>query len=182
LSENLDLSLDSQFFTNKLSTKFSVYQNTFTDLVDFDPIAFTNINRSKVQAQGVEVYVVLTATEQLNITAQVTYNKIDTFKANIVLRRRPEWKGSLQFNYKPVDALSLTSRIIINDSFYDSSIATGMLKMKGFVRVDLSAAWQVSKDLYTRINVNNIFNNEREESIGFNNMGRNLMASISKGF
>ncbi len=181
-SKNYDLSIDSTFLAGKVSTRASIYQNTFTDLVDFDPIAFTNVNRSKVRARGAELSAALTSSERLSFSAQISYNKMKLFGSDAVLRRRPEWKGSLRVNYKPLEVLSLTGRLTLNGDYYDSSIPTGMVEMDGFNRLDMSAVWAVEPDLDLRLNVSNALGGDYEEAIGFKNMGRSITASLAKNF
>lgn len=179
-SENYDISIERQFLTNKLLSRFSLYKNTYSDLVDFDAIAFTNVNRDRVRVQGVEVYLAFDASSQLHLTGQVSFNDIDTFEADTVLRRRPKLKASLLARYNMHDDLSVTGRYTVNDGYYDSSIPTGMVKMDGVSRVDLSGNWQVSHDLSLRLNINNVLDVDEEESIGFENSGRSMTLSLTK--
>lgn len=181
-SKNYDLSVEGRFINKKLISRVSIYDNTFSDLIDFDPIAFTNVNRSKISAQGGEVSITFNSTKQLNIAGQVSYNKIDTFDTDTVMRRRPEWKGSLQANYSPIETLSLMARLSINDDYFDSSIPTAMVTMKGSNQVDISATWRANNDMNLRLNVNNILDNKAEQAIGFENTGRNVIITLSKDF
>lgn len=181
-SENFELSFGNRSTDQKNSSGISIYQNTFSGLVDFDPQAFTHINRSKVRARGVEVDFALIASQQFDISGQITYNKMETFEIDTKLRRRPEWKASLQMNYQPDDDLSVTARITYDDKFYDSSIATGSVTMDGFSRLDISAVWQLANDLNFRIIAQNILDGHSEQAIGFNNIGRSLTVSLSKLF
>jgi len=181
-SKNYDLSVEGRFINEKLISRISIYENTFSDLIDFDPIAFTNVNRAKISAKGAEVSITFNATEQLNIASQVSYNKIDTFDAVTVMRRRPEWKGSVQINYSPLETLSLMARLSINDDYFDSSIPTAMVTMKGSNQVDMSATWQIYNSMNLRLNVNNLLDNDTEQAIGFENIGRNVMITLSKNF
>ena len=181
-SENYELSIESQFYNNNLTSRVSIYQNTFKNLVDFDPIAFTNINRAKVRAKGSEIYLSYNASPKLIISGQVTYNKMDTFEAKTVLRRRPKWKGSLQASYKPTTAVSLSARFTANSNFYDSSVPTGMIEMDSYNRLDFSAVWSAQDNLSVRLNASNAFNSDHEEAVGFDNSGASLTASIAKHF
>ncbi|WP_019028971.1 TonB-dependent receptor plug domain-containing protein [Colwellia piezophila] len=181
-SKNYDVSIDSDFFTNSLTTRVSIYKNIFTDLVDFDPIAFTNVNRSKVTAEGIEAHLAYQANEQLSLSGQFTYNKMDIDEEGVVLRRRPEFKASFQVNYQPTEQLSLTGRLVANDSFYDSSVPTGMIKMPSYNHIDLSAAWSPIDSLLLRLHVKNILDNDKEQAVGFYNVGRSLTLSLSKEF
>lgn len=182
LSENYDITFNHRLLNDRLTTKASIYQNTFTDLVDFDPIAFINVNRSKVEAKGAEVSLVYSANEKLKISGQISVNKMDTFEADIKLRRRPEFKAGLSVNYLPCEVLSFNARITLNDNYYDSSIPTGLVEMDSYHRVDLSAAWSVREDIILRFNSNNLLDDSYEEAIGFNNMGRSFTVSVTKGF
>ncbi len=181
-SENYDLSIKADFLNKKLMAQLSIYDNTFSDLVDFDPVAFTNVNRSKVRANGAELSVAYTPTEQFNLAGQVSYNNIDALDANTVLRRRPVWKGSLQLNYSPLEALALMTRLSSNDDYFDSSIPTSMVTVKGYSQVDMSATWLLTPQMSLRFNVTNVFDNTAEQSIGFANMGRNCMFTFSTRF
>jgi iron complex outermembrane receptor protein/vitamin B12 transporter len=182
LSENYDITLNHQLLNNKLTTTVSLYQNTFTDLVDFDPIAFINVNRSKVEATGAELSFAYNASDEIYISGHITYNETDTFDSDVKLRRRPKLKSGLLINYQPTDGLSLNARITFNDNYYDSSIPTGLVKMDSYHRVDLSAAWSIREDIILRFNANNLLDDAYEEAVGFSNMGQSFTVSISKGF
>ncbi|MDX2368368.1 MAG: TonB-dependent receptor, partial [Colwellia sp.] len=181
-SKNYDLSIEGRLIKDKLTSRVSIYDNTFSDLIDFDPVAFTNVNRDKISAKGAEMSLTFNATKQLNIAGQVSYNKIDTFDTDTVMRRRPEWKGSFQANYSPLETLSLMARLTINDDYFDSSIPTAMITMNGSNQVDMSATWQANSSMNLRLNVNNILDNKTEQAIGFENTGRNVMITLSNHF
>ncbi|NQZ90521.1 MAG: TonB-dependent receptor [Colwellia sp.] len=181
-SKNYELSIDSNFFTDNLTTRLSIYKNIFTDLVDFDPIEFTNVNRSKVTAEGVEAHLAYQATEQLSLSGQFTYNKMNIDEVGVVLRRRPEFKASVLVNYQASEHLSFTGRLVVNDDYYDSSVPTGMIELPGYNHLDLSAAWTSTNSLMFRLHAKNILDNDKEQAVGFNNTGRSLTLSLSKEF
>lgn len=180
-SKNYDVTF-KQTLSDKLSIRLSVYQNTYNNLVDFDPELFTNINRSKVSAQGTEWSVKYDALKQLNISGNVSYNHIKTFEDNVVLRRRPKWQGNLQLTYQPLNTFSLITHLAYNDKYFDSSIPTGMVNMPGGFNLNLSTRWQMLPKIAIRFAIKNILNSKKEEAIGFNNEGRSLTASISASF
>lgn len=180
LSENYEIGLDSAFNQNKLTTRFNLYQNTYKNLVDFDPETFTNVNRSKVRAKGAEFALNIKLNADLYAKANIGYAKLDTFDADIKLRRRPKLKGGFQLDYKPLNNVSLLSRITFNGSYYDSSVPTGTVEMAGFARVDLALRWKIDKSLTFAFSANNILDNSYEESVGFSNRGPVLTAKLTK--
>tara|TARA_R110001583_G_C5657547_1_gene409355 strand:+ start:2256 stop:4142 length:1887 start_codon:yes stop_codon:yes gene_type:complete len=181
-SKNYDLTINHRLLNEKLIARMSVYRNVYTDLVDFDPIEFINVNREKVETKGTEVSLSYKVNEELNISGQVSYNKINTANSEIKLRRRPELKGSLAVNYQPNEFYSLNARITMNDTYYDSSIPTGLVEMNSYSRIDVSGAWFVTKDITLRLNVNNLLDDSYEEAIGFRNMGQNITMSVTKSY
>ncbi|WP_441003545.1 TonB-dependent receptor plug domain-containing protein [Pseudocolwellia agarivorans] len=180
-SENIEVSLQSKVFTDG-ELRLSAYQNTYSNLVDFDPIAFINVNRSKVRAKGIEAQLKLPLSEKINLATQITHTKIDTFEQDVTLRRRPEWKGSITLTYRPTELFSLTSRFVVNEGYYDSSIPTGMIELEGFNQLDVSARWAVNDKTSIRINMQNTFDSDHEEGVGFENPGRQASLNISRKF
>lgn len=180
-SQNYDVTYEHSF-SEKTSISLSAYQNTYKNLIDFEPELFTNVNRSKVRARGAQWSINYDAFALLNISGNISFNKIETFEDNLVLRRRPEWKGNLQFNYQAFDTLSLVTHLSYNGNYYDSSIPTGMVNMAGDFQINISALWQIAPKMAFRIAIKNISNSKTEEAIGFKNEGRSLTASISATF
>jgi len=180
-SQNYDVTLEHAL-SEKLNMRLSAYQNTYKNLVDFDPELFTNVNRSEVRARGTEWSVDYDALTQLNISGNISYDKINTFEDNVVLRRRPEWKGNLQFNYQPLKTVSLITHLAYNDNYYDSSIPTGMVSMEGGFQMNVSVLWQIKPKIALRFAIKNISNSKTEQAIGFENEGRSLTASLSSNF
>jgi len=180
-SENIEFSLQKDVFDNG-NFRLSIYQNTYSNLVDFDPIAFTNVNRAKIRAKGAEAQFSLPLSDTLNFNTQITHTKLTTFDSDVTLRRRPEWKGSATINYTPTQALSFTTRFLINDGYYDSSIPTGLLELDSFTQLDLSANYSFNNKTKARFVLQNALNSDHEEGVGFSNLGRQLSANISTSF
>ncbi|MDO6446958.1 TonB-dependent receptor [Colwellia sp. 1_MG-2023] len=182
LSENYEMSLTHYLFAHSLTTNTSLYKTTYKNLIDFDPIAFININRAKVQAKGVEFSFNYQLNERFDLAGNLTYNKMNTFDEAVKLRRRPLFKSALSMNIKVNESLSINARAVFNDNYYDSSIPTGMIDVEAFNRLDLSAVWSFNNDLTLRANANNVLNNSYEEAVGFSNVGADYTVSIAKAF
>ncbi|MEP2652062.1 MAG: TonB-dependent receptor, partial [Paraglaciecola sp.] len=177
-SENIELSLAHTLLKNRLSTSMSLYQNTYSNLVDFDPETFTNVNRSKVRVKGAEASGSFRASEAVKLTAQITYTNINTFEADVVLRRRPEFKGSMNINYEVTPTLNVAAKYTINGKYYDSSVPTGQLELDGYNQLDISVYWAINHKTNIRLNIQNALNNDQEQTIGFNNLGRQASLRI----
>ena len=181
-SKNWELSVNQQAMQKVLSMRLSIYQNTYTNLVDFDPEAFTNVNRSKVRVRGAEISNTYEPNSHFNLMAQISYSDINTFEPDLNLRRRPKYKGSIKVSYQVMPALSLTARYTINDSYFDSSVPTGAIELDGFNQLDVSAHWQTHGNLTWRLHISNLLDSEHEEAIGFSNTGPNITVRVSNQF
>jgi vitamin B12 transporter len=181
-SKNYDVTVNKRYIEQQASIRFSLYQNTYSELVDFDPILFTNINRAKVRARGAEFYVNLQPSENIKVSGHITYNQVDTFADNVVMRRRPKWKSGMQLSYQILNNWSLLSQLTYNNGYNDSSIATGMVDITGFMRIDMSTRWKVNPDITVNLHLKNLLDDDSEQAIGFNNAGRSISLSIAKRF
>lgn len=181
-SENYELSVDFAPQTKPYSARLSWYRNTYEDLVDFDPEQFINVNRSKFEARGVELSGDYQVSERWQLMAQASYNEIDTYDPEVKQRRAPEWKASVTTSYQASEQLALTGRWAINDDYYDSSVPTGLIELDGYDRLDVGASWQATKALVLRANAKNLLDDDSEESVGFDNGGREFTVSASYQF
>jgi outer membrane cobalamin receptor len=74
------------------------------------------------------------------------------------------------------------ARLTINEDYFDSSVPTGMVTMNGSNQVDMSATWHTNIYNKVRLNINNLFDNNAEQAVGFENIGRNVMLTLSNNF
>ena len=171
ISKNLSVDIKQDFYTGTVSTTLSLFHNEFKDLVDFDPILFTNVNRSFVTAEGATLGLSLKPSQKISINSHITYTNYKTDKS-VKLRRRPEWTSAASVNWKLQESLSLNVQGVYVGSFYDSSIPTGLIKMEGYTDVDAIAKKVFTRGASLSFIVNNIFNNGYQETVGFSNAGR----------
>ncbi len=172
-SKNLSIDVKQRFYKDTVSATLSLFRNEFKDLVDFDPVLFTNINRSSITAEGATFSLLLKPSEKVIINSHVTYTKYKK-NAGVKLRRRPEWVTGASLNWKLEDSLSLNFEGTYVGSFYDSSIPTGLIKLDGYTDFDVVIKKVFGNNLSVSLKANNIFNNGYQETVGFSNTGRQI--------
>jgi outer membrane cobalamin receptor len=161
---------------------FSVYRNDYKNLVDFDPIAFTNVNRSDVRAEGTELALSLGSADTMMVNASVTYNDTRVIGEDVKLRRRPDWKGSIRSDWRFTHNLGFFGQIDYTGEYYDSSVPTGIVKMPDYVNLDVGASWTLDENIVIGCQIQNILDDDYEESVGFPNPGRNFSLRINATF
>ncbi len=177
-SSNFEFGVQQKFLDKKIFLELRYYKNRFSNLIDFDPEIFQNINRDRVNTQGVELSSRLSLHNQFNMSMNISYTDTNVINSDVKLRHRPKWKGSIAVSLKPNEGLNLNLFANIKGDFVDSSILTGNINMPGFTTVDFSAIQKIGDNLKLKLSVRNILNEDFEELIGFPGAGRIMKLSI----
>ncbi|MEX0300434.1 MAG: TonB-dependent receptor plug domain-containing protein [Kordiimonas sp.] len=177
-SENYTVQLQGEILAERLSWKLVAYKNVFSNLVDFDPELFTNVNRNRINAKGLEFFTSYTASDEFKVSGSLSYTDIETFDPGVKLRRRPSWKGSLSFTHQPHRSLTFNGKATFNSAYFDSSIPTGVISLPGYNQVDMSVKWQISDTLSVQVIGLNVLNSDFEQAVGFTNQGRSVLFGL----
>lgn len=145
--------------------RLGVFSARYRDLIDFDPALFTNVNRARVDARGVEGELSIPLSPRLALSTQATYLEMDA-DDGAVLRSRPRWLGRVALDWTHADDWRLWAALRRSSSFHDSSIPTGMVRMKGFTTLEAGGDWHLGEHLRLTATLANLFGREYEASIG----------------
>ena len=177
-SENISLSYSNDFLDHRISFTANLFQNRFTNLIDFDPVLFTNVNRSQIDVEGIEAQLRWQVNDELLFDGSVTYSEYDS-PENVILRRRPEWKYAANAYWAANESTDISLRAWYVDEFYDSSIPTGIVTSAGYHQLDLSLARTLTERFELGVMVSNLTDNDYQEAVGFSNPGRQLRLSLT---
>jgi len=173
-SEAIDLGVRKRWPDARVEVGLSLFQNKYRDLIDFDPVLFTNVNRGRVEVQGFDAQLDWQAYRDVTANLHLTYSDADE-----VLRRRPEWKGGAEVRWALVPRLSWVTSADYTGTFFDSSIPTGVVKMPSFWRVNTALNWQYTNSTRVSLGIKNLLDDDYEESVGFSNGGITAILSAT---
>lgn len=154
------------------------FHTRYTDLIDFDPALFTNVNRARVTTRGVEAEGMWTIG---NWSADGSLTWLDVSSAT-PLRSRPHWQGAARLAWRVEPQLTIDATMRFNSSFLDSSVPTGLIRADGHTEVDLGGRYALSDTLSLSVVARNLLSANYENSVGFPGAGRRLRASLSARF
>lgn len=177
-SENISLSYTDDVFDNRLKLTATAFQNQFTNLIDFDPVLFTNVNRSKISVKGVEGQARWEPSDRLRFDVSATYSEYES-PEDVILRRRPEWKYAASSYWAVNEKTDVSLRAWYVDEFFDSSIPTGIVTSAGYHQIDASIARRINERFELGLVVSNLTGSNYQEAVGFSNPNRQLRLSIS---
>jgi vitamin B12 transporter len=148
------------------------FDGEFRNAIDFDsgppPML---VNRNRVDSHGVELSGSLGVGEQWMLDASLTNAKSRIASTGGELRNRPEWRAGFGAHWSPNAALRFSAAASYVGSSFDSSIATGDVRLPAYTRVDVSAAWKLSPRFETYFAIDNLTDEQYEQFVGFEARG-----------
>ena len=177
-SQQFQIGVEEAAFDERLNVQITGFAARYQDLVDFDPVAFTNINRGLVHVRGVEASASFAISDAFLLKTSTTYASVAPSGAAPPLRRRPRWKGSASIEWAPRAHYGARVDSSWSGRFYDSSVPTGLQRLVGYWLVDASAYYKLDRDLRVSLSLSNLFNGDHEQSIGFPIPGRGAVIAL----
>ncbi|MBM0105369.1 TonB-dependent receptor [Steroidobacter sp. S1-65] len=148
------------------------FDSEYRDAIDFDSGPPPQlVNRNRVRSRGVELAGRLKAGAQWSFDASITHARSRITATDNELRNRPDWSGSLGMRWAPTQALTLSLAATYVGSSFDSSIATGDVRLPGYTRADFDAVWEVSDHIETYVSIDNLTDRRYEQFVGFETRG-----------
>jgi iron complex outermembrane receptor protein/vitamin B12 transporter len=159
----------------------SWFENRYTNLIDFDPQAFTNVNRDRVDTQGFELWGQFQGGETFSLNFALTKTDIEVAGSARELEGRPDWQATLGALW----ALNsdLTARLDYRwvGEVFNSSLHTGQSFTQALDdqrQLDWRLTWATTANLSMNLAIDNVLDDNFETSVGFPNAGRTLRLGI----
>jgi outer membrane cobalamin receptor len=171
-SESADLSVTHRFEGAPVQFTAGVFDNRYSDLIDFDPNLFRMVNKDEVRAAGLEMSADYQAAASLSLALQVTYTDVDVKGSDVPLRQLPEWRGGVSLHWAPVPHWLVEASWLHVGETFDSSVPTGDVTLDAHDRFDATATWTPMASLSVVMAVDNLFDADYEEAVGFPAVGR----------
>jgi vitamin B12 transporter len=183
-SKGGEVGVEQTLFDGRLFIGVTGFVTEYEDLVDFDetiPPFGQLVNRSSVDTQGAEVQAAWRPVEALAITASYTYLSADIKDSSQELLHRPRNSASLGVSYAWSEAWRFVWNTVYADDSFDFSIPTAEVELGSWTRTDiaLSYKWKV---FTATVAVDNLFDSDYEQYVGFTNFGRRARAMVSARF
>jgi outer membrane cobalamin receptor len=118
----------------------------------------------------------------LSTTAHLTYLQTDIKGTTENLRNRPKWRGGFAVQWSPRPDLDVHLHTIVVGTVPDSSIPTGAMTLAPYARVDLAVTWTLTRHWQVFTGVDNLFDTNYEEFIGFPAPSVNPRAGVRASF
>ena len=177
-SEGLDLGLELD--RPQSSIAIVAFVNRYNDLIDFDFDTFQNINRSHVEAEGIEISSQLQPTDRLRLGIDWTFQDVVDLATGELLLNEPAWFGSLRIDWRGTPEVDLHLDARFSAGSLDQQLAVpDRDSVDGYEVFGLSLRWQMSRSLVITGRLDNLTDAEWQQFIGFPQPRRSGRVSVA---
>jgi outer membrane receptor protein involved in Fe transport len=157
----------------------TLFRSTYHDLIDFDFEQFLHVNRSSVEAEGVELAARWGPVDALLLTTALTLQDVTgPFGANVVLHS-PERFGSLAIEWSPLESLLLrVEGRFVGDTEDVQIPVADRTHVEGHEVLDFAARWRAGHRLSVRARLDNATDQDYQQLVGFPQPGRRARVGI----
>jgi len=150
----------------------SAFRARYEDLVDFDFETFTNINRGRIDNEGVELRTHLRLTERMLLRLDGTVSNNSSRSGP--LRRRPERSGGVSLDWSITDRWNMNAVARHIGPRLITSIATGDVTDGEYTIVSATIHYERTGRLAAWLAVDNAFDTAYQHAPGFPSPGARL--------
>ena len=178
-SRGFDLGIEHRTPSRGLEVYFGVFFNEFQNLIDFDFDSFTHVNRSRVDARGIELSASIRPVEELALASNFTWQSIEDPESPSPPLHQPEWTAGVRAAWTPLSALSVRGEGRFVSSSFDRQLPVPQIgSVDGYAVWDATATWRLSNRWEIRGRVDNLTNAHYQNFIGFPEPGRSFWAGV----
>jgi vitamin B12 transporter len=174
-----------EFSQNQITSRISLFNHKYRDLIDYDSEISKNVNRSKVKTSGVETEASWQVQENLDLRVHATYTDIDMQSADSHLLGRPQVTYGSSLHYALNDEWNFNVNYLRVDERFAASLYTGESveqTLAAYNRLDASVQWKINKLTQLGLSVENLANENYYTDIGFPAAGASAKVNLKISF
>ena len=171
-SSSYEVKVEQEFPENIFVFSAAYFFSEYKNLIDLDegpPPSL--VNRNAVEINGIELQLRTKQIYNTVITCNLSYIETDIIDSEQQLRNRPKWLANLVLLWMPAKNIELFLNANYVGEFLDSSIPTGDRMLGDYIVVDTSLTVFLRKNIEAYVAINNLFNEEYEQFVGFSAPG-----------
>ncbi len=174
-----DVGLESRFSGGRIETGVGLFYSRYSDLVDFDFDTFAHVNRSRVEARGVEGRLSWQPGRRFGLAVNLTRQEVEDLDSGRPLRERPKWVGGLRIDFRPLARLALHLHSQGVSERFDQQIPVPELdRVAGYQIWSATVSWLLAGDLRLRARLDNLTDRDFQTQIGFPGAGRSFRLGL----
>jgi vitamin B12 transporter len=165
-NKSWELGFEQKLFSDRVTVGSNYFYTDFNNLIIFDFLTFIAQNIGESTSKGIEAFLDIKVLNNLGVTANYTWNQAQNDLTGRILPRRPRhaFSATLYHNWNN----QLDTTVTVNHRTRMTS-GTGVVGERTTVRTALG--YQINKNWRIMTRVENLFDDDYEESLGFGTAG-----------
>ncbi len=174
-----DAGVERRFEAAGVEAGVGVFVNRFRDLVDFDFESFRHVNRSRVEARGVEAHLAWRPRGPVSLALDLTRQEVEDRDTGQPLRLRPDGFGGLRLGWRPRAGVSVELDASGVSSFRDQELPVPeRTRVDGRLVWGAAASWPFTGSWALRVRMDNLTDAAYQTLVGFPGAGRSLRVGL----
>jgi vitamin B12 transporter len=184
-SEGWDIGIEQSLFNNYVNIGITYFYNDFDDLIDYDWVkGYVNVNDAKTS--GIESFIKIMPLDDLSVCLNYTYTDTEDDDGKRLIRR-PLHKAGLNTCYRflkqgtaNLDILYIGKR---DDSYWSTMAgATKDIVLDDYILVNLAGSFDICKHFQVFARIENLFDEDYNESYGYGTAGISAYGGVKLTF
>jgi len=182
-STGWDIGVEQSLIENRVTLGATYFKNYFEDLIDIDYATFRYFNIDEAKSEGVEVFAEIEPIEDLSIRINYTYTDTEDETTGEELLRRAQDKFALDMNYRFLERGNVNLGLVYVGERDDiDPISYARAESDDYTLVNLAASYQVTETIELFGRVENLFDEEYEEVLGYGTPDLSAFAGVKLSF
>ncbi|HEY2736881.1 MAG TPA: TonB-dependent receptor, partial [Thermoanaerobaculia bacterium] len=174
-----DLGIDWRL-TPRADLGLTAFRQRYDNLIDFDFQRFLHVNRSAVQAEGIEATLAWRPDDRLSVEANGTWQQVEDLTTHAHLSHRPKRIGGARLRWRALERLDLElDAQAVTQSFDEQIPVPDRDTVAGYGLIGLHADWRLTSAWKLRARLDNLTDRRYEVLIGFPGPGRSLSLGLA---
>ncbi|MEM1434647.1 MAG: TonB-dependent receptor [Pseudomonadota bacterium] len=165
-SEAFDVGVDWTSLDNRVQLSATVFQQDTENLIDFDFAIGGYLNIAEVESTGIELAGAVALSDALSLSLDYAFIDAEDGAGNQLVRL-PEQTGDLSLTYEATDRFSAAVLVRYNGSEENTNGTT----LDSWVRVDLTGRFAVTDGVEVYGRIENLFDEEYQQILGYGTPG-----------
>jgi vitamin B12 transporter len=179
-STGWDAGFEQPLFENILRFGATYFRNDIKNLIGNNATWSSYTNIGKAKTEGVESFITLQPVQSVTLRLDYTYTKATDEIAHLELLRRPQNKVSVDARWQITPALSVDANVLTVGPWIDGNrvFTISRLKASGYTTVDIGASYDISDQFTVYGRINNLFDENYQNPVGFLRPSRGFFAGV----
>jgi len=169
-SKGWDLGIEQAFFDDRLVLGLTYFNNEFENLINYDSATSLYTNVAEAESDGLEFFASASPTDDLTIRFTYTYTETEDKATDDELLQRARNKAGFDVNYSFLEKGNVNLEATYvgerDDNDYSTYPAT-RVEMDAYALVNLTASYDITKNIQIFGRVNNLFDEDYEQVTGY---------------